>query len=67
MLGNALKTAHDAQIQIKTISSVWSNSHLNLIAGHLKAASGNEDELNDLILQLDSLQKGDEKEINSSY
>lgn len=53
VLGKALETAHTAQIQIKTITSVWNSEVIDVISMNIKIASENEDELNNMIQKLD--------------
>lgn len=55
MLGNALTAAHNAQIQIQTISSVWGNNYMNLIDSSLKEASGNKEAMEQFIRELDHM------------
>ncbi|MDD3338342.1 MAG: extracellular solute-binding protein [Lachnospiraceae bacterium] len=52
LLGSALKEAHDADIQIRSISSVWNSERISLLTGDLKEASLGGAALEDMILRL---------------
>ena len=52
VLGKALETAHTAEIQIKTITSVWNSEAIDIISADIKRAGENEDELNRMIQKL---------------
>lgn len=55
LLGDALETAHDAQVQIRTVASVWSNEAIQIISKNLEKASRSETVLQQMIQQLNAL------------
>lgn len=57
LLGNALIVAHDADIQIKTISSVWDSRIIGLLQKNLYAASRREEDLEKLIRDLNQFKQ----------
>lgn len=55
LLGNALETAHRAEIQLKTITSVWNSEVIDCISTSIEAASVNPEELEKMIQKLDEI------------
>lgn len=53
-LGQALKTVHQADIQLNSISSVWSSEAIELISDAIEKACISEEELNKLIEKLEN-------------
>lgn len=53
LLGNALEQAHGADIQIKTITSVWNSGIMETIGADIRRACTDEEALDSLITQLD--------------
>lgn len=55
LLGEALEEAHDADIQIRTIASIWDNEAIQVISKNLKKASINDVKLEQMLLELNTL------------
>ena len=53
LLGNALEQAHGADIQIKTITSVWNSRIMETIGADIRRACTEERSLDSLIVELD--------------
>ena len=53
LLGNALEQAHAADIQIKTITSVWNSGVMETIGADIRRACMEEEALDSLISALD--------------
>ena len=59
VLGNALETAHNAEIQIKTITSVWNSEIIDIISTYIDKACVNPDELDKMIMELNKIAASD--------
>lgn len=55
VLGNALETAHGAEIQIKTITSVWNSELIDCISASIEEACVDHVELEEMIQELDKI------------
>ena len=55
VLGNALETAHNAEIQIKTITSVWKSEVIDIISTYIDKACVNPEELDKMIMELNNM------------
>lgn len=54
VLGNALETAHHANIQLKTITSVWSSEAVGILSESIEKACGDSEELDKMIERLEA-------------
>ena len=57
VLGNALETAHRAEIQLKTITSVWSSEAIDIISASIEKACKDPAELEKMIQSLETAHK----------
>ena len=55
VLGNALEIAHNAGIQLKTITSVWNSEAIEIISSSIKKACANDTELEKMIANLKNI------------
>lgn len=59
VLGNALEIAHNAGIQLKTITSVWSSEVIDIISSSIEKACMSEFELEKMIDELEKVNSND--------
>ena len=57
VLGNALETAHSAEIQLKTITSVWSSEAIDIISSFIEKACKDPAQLEKMIQSLEKTHK----------
>lgn len=55
VLGNALETAHGAEIQLRTITSVWNSETIEILSNNIGKASKDSEELERMIEQLNAV------------
>lgn len=55
VLGNALETAHRAEIQLKTITSVWNSESIEIISNYIEKACNDQNELEKMIQALENI------------
>lgn len=55
VLGNALERAHHAEIQLKTITSVWNNEAVEIISSSIEKACEDEEALDRMIRRLENV------------